>query len=314
MPEIGIVLHPAAVPNQVDDLVRRAREAAAAGIAALWLPQAYGLDALTALAVIGREVPDVRLGASVLPVQPRHPLVLAGHARTVQAAIGGRLVLGLGVSHPGLIEPYGFAFDEPVARLREHLDVLRPTLRDEPVEYAGRFVAASTTGVATGVPGAAPEVPVILGALGPRMLRLAGEAADGTMTFLAGPRTVADHVVPRIRRAAAEAGRPDPRVVMGLPVAITGRVAELRDEVSRSLAGYAELPSYRGVLEREGVDGAGALAILGSEEEVADRLRGLAAYGVTDVSLTVVGTADERRRTLELLGRLAVRRDESAAP
>ncbi len=314
MPGIGIVLHPGAVGNQVDDLVTRARLAAAAGVRAVWVPQLYGLDTLTALAVIGREVPGIMLGAGVVPVQPRHPLVVAGHARTVQAATHGRLVLGLGVSHPGLIEAYGMPFDRPFARLREHLAVLRPTLRGEPVTFTGEYVGAATEGVSVEVPGAHPTVPVILGALGPRMLRLAGEEADGTMTFLTGPRTLAEHVLPRIRDAAAAAGRPEPRIVAGLPVAVSNDPERVRDEVSDMVGPYAGLPSYRGVLDREGARRPGELTIVGSEDDVADQLRTLGDLGVTDVALTLVGTAAEQERTLALLGLLPARATAGAAP
>jgi F420-dependent oxidoreductase-like protein len=307
MPGIGIVLHPGPGSNQVDDLVARARQAAAAGVRTVWVPQLYGLDALTALAVIGREVPGIVLGAGVVPVQPRHPLVMAGHARTVQAATHGRLVLGLGVSHPGQIEAYGVPFEHPFARLREHLAVLRPTLRGEPVTFTGEYAGAATEGVSLDVPGADPTVPVVLGAMGPRMLRLAGEEADGTMTFLTGPRTLGEHVVPRIREAAGAAGRPEPRIVAGLPVAVSNDPDRVRGEVSDIVGPYADLPSYRAVLDREGTRRPGDLTIVGSEDDVADQLRTLADLGVTDVALTVVGTAAEQERTSAFLGLLPAR-------
>jgi F420-dependent oxidoreductase-like protein len=235
--------------NVVDELVARARDAEAAGVDTVWLPQGYGFDTLTVHAAVAREVPRVELGASVVVVQPRHPRVLAAQAQTVQAASHGRLALGLGVSHPGLLEVYGIPFERPVAALRAHLDVLAPILDGQAVPGA---TGPGSDAEATTVPGATPRVPVLLGALGPVMLRLAGERTSGTITFLSGPRTIGDDVVPRITRAAEQAGRVRPRVVVGLPVAVTVEPQRVRDALSAAYAPYARLPSYAATLERDG--------------------------------------------------------------
>ena len=285
----------------VDELVARARTVADAGLDTVWLPQNYGHDTLTAFAAIAREVPRVELGASVVVVQPRHPRVLAAQALTVQAASHGRLTLGVGVSHPGLLEVYGIGFERPVTALREHLDVLLPILdgRAGPGSSGVGSDAASTA-----VPGAAPRVPVLLGALGPVMLRLAGERGSGTITFLSGPRTVADHVVPHLTRAADDAGRPRPRVVVGVPVAVTDEPDRVRAEVAAEYAELARLPSYARTLERDGFGSPGDIVVAGDERAVADGLRRYANAGATDVNVSPAGTADERARTIAALGRL----------
>jgi F420-dependent oxidoreductase-like protein len=288
--------------NVVDELVARARAAAAAGLATAWLPQGYAHDTLTSLAAIAREVPGIELGASVVVVQPRHPRVLAGQAQTVQAASHGRLALGLGVSHPGLLEVYGIPFARPVRALRDHLDVLLPVLDGQVVPGA---TGVGSDAASTTVAGAVPRVPVLLGALGPMMLRLAGERTDGTITFLAGPRTIGEHVVPLLSRAAEDAGRPRPRVVAGLPVAVTSSPDRVRAEVAQEYEPLAALPSYRTALDRDGFDDGGAMVIAGDEDTVAAELSRYAGLGVTDALISLVGEPAARQRTLQLLGHLA---------
>lgn len=282
----------------VDEIVGRARDAASAGVDTVWLPQGYGFDTLTALAALAREVDGVELGASVIVVQPRHPRVLAAQAQTVQAASHGRLALGLGVSHPGLLEVYGVPFDRPVAALRAHLDVLLPILEGRAVPGA---TGPGADAASTAVPGAAPRVPVLLGALGPVMLRLAGERGAGTITFLSGPRTIGEHVVPVLTRAAGQAR---PRVVVGVPVAVTDDPRRVRDEVSAAYAALARLPSYAATLERDGFASPGEIVVAGDENAVAAGLRRYADAGATDLNVSLVGNADERARTLAALGRL----------
>ncbi|MEJ2861585.1 TIGR03564 family F420-dependent LLM class oxidoreductase [Actinomycetospora flava] len=289
---------PADPGNVVDELVRRARAAEVAGVDTVWLPQGYGFDTLTTFAAIAREVPRVELGASVVVVQPRHPRVLAAQAQTVQAASHGRFTLGLGVSHPGLLEVYGIPFDRPVAALRAHLDVLSPILDGRAVPGAE---GPGSDAAATAVPGAVPRVPVLLGALGPVMLRLAGERASGTITFLAGPRTIADEVVPRLTRAASGAPR---RVVVGVPVAVTDDPGRVRAEVAAEYAAYAQLPSYAATLARDGFGSPGDIVVAGDEDAVAEGLRRYAEAGATDVNVSLVGDAADRERTLPVLAQL----------
>ncbi|MCK9900977.1 LLM class F420-dependent oxidoreductase [Parafrankia colletiae] len=285
--------------NLVDDLVQVARTVAAADVPVGWLPQGYGYDAVGVLTAVAREVPGIELGTSVVVVQPRHPRVLAAQALTAQAAAHGRFTLGLGVSHPGLLEIYGQPFHQPVAALRAHLDTLLPILDGRSVPGA---TGAGSDPADSAVPGAAARVPVLLGALGPTMLRLAGERTDGTITFLAGPRTIGDHVVPLIEAAARDAGRPAPRVVVGLPVAVTSTPDRIRAELSTEYAGYAQLPSYRAALDRDGLPEPGAIAVVGDEEAVLGQLSAYSALGATDALVSLAGTAEERARTLRLLG------------
>lgn len=283
----------------VDDVVSEARAAADDGFATYWSPQVFGLDALTALAVVAREVPGIELGTSVVPTYPRHPMALAQQARTVQQVSGDRLVLGVGLSHQVVIESmFHLSFARPARHMAEYLAALLPLLRGEPVDVRGDTVGA--TGALT-IPAAAP-VPVVVAALGPRMLELAGRLTDGTLTWCVGPETLAAFTAPTIRRAAEEAGRPAPRVIAGLPVCVTDDPAAVRERAARALVIYGQLPSYRAMLDREGVAGPEDLVIAGGEAEVHDRLAALGGAGVTDLAAVELGAdPDERARTRAVL-------------
>ncbi len=284
--------------RSLDVVVEAARDGAKAGFASAWLTQFAGWDALTALAVVGRDAPGIELGTAVVPTYPRHPLVLASQALTVQAAVGNRLTLGIGVSHRVIVEgQFGYSFDRPVDHVREYLSVLGPLLRGESVSHRG---ATLTAVGAIDAPGTKPPS-LLIGALGPAMLRTAGELADGTVTTWTGPATLADHIVPTITRAARAAGRPDPRVVALTFVCVTSEADARRAWVAQRFAMVGQLPSYRAVLDREGLDGPGDTVILGDEASVERQIRRLASAGVTELVALPIGSAQEQATTTELL-------------
>jgi F420-dependent oxidoreductase-like protein len=262
-----------------------------AGIQSAWSSQIFGYDALTALAVIGREVPGIDLGSAVVPTYPRHPVMLAGQALTVQAATGGRLTLGIGLSHQLVIENvFGQSFEKPARHMREYLSILMPLLDGEQVSFNGETLRASTFGPLTIK---APAPTVLVAALGSTMLAIAGRMAAGTVTWMTGPDTVESHIIPTISRAAADAGRPAPRIGVGLPVCVTGDVAAARAKASEVFAVYGHLPSYRAMLDREGAGGPADVAIVGSASEVTAQIRRLADIGVTDFCGAPFGSASE---------------------
>jgi F420-dependent oxidoreductase-like protein len=290
--------------NVIDEVVDTVRGAAEAGMATVWLPQLMGADALTEIAVAGREVPDIELGTGVVPTYPRHPLVLAGQALTTQAACGNRLALGIGLSHQIVIEgAFGYSFERPARHMREYLSVLVPAMRGERVDFEGETVKAHTLMPLT-VAGATPP-PVLVAALGPAMLKLTGELADGTVTWMVGPKTLANHVTPSITASAQAAGRPAPRIVVGLPVAVTDDPDGARARATRSLAIYNQLPSYRAMLDREEAEGPGDVAVVGDEASVAKQVGLLADAGATDLAAVVFGSSGEQQRTRTLLSELA---------
>jgi F420-dependent oxidoreductase-like protein len=287
--KIGIMLS----GTTPDDIVEETK--AASGLSTVWANQGFGWDALLALTVAG-QVPGIRLGTAVVPVPQRHPLVLASQALSVQAATGNRLTLGLGAGIGVMVSGmFGLPTDHPVRRLREYLDVLEPLLRGEPVEHRGETLTAVGS---VSVPGAEPPR-LLLAALGPAMLRLAGERTDGTVTWMAGPRTLADHVVPTITAVA-----PGARVVAGLPTCVTHDPDAVREQVGARFGLARQVPEYRAVFEREGVAGPQDVAVVGDEAAVAAQLARLAEAGVTEFMAAPVGDDTDRRRTVELLGAL----------
>ena len=289
--------------NSIDEMIETARKAADLGLD-YWVPQLTDVDALTALAVIGREVPGLQVGTAVVPTYPRHPLVMAMQALTVQAATGGNLVLGIGLSHQVVIEgAFGMSFSTPIRHMREYLEILMPALHHGKVTFEGEELTARTFAPLRIAGGSAP--PVVVAALGTQMLRLAGRVADGTALWMVGTRTVGSHVVPTITKAAEDAGRPAPRVVVGLPVSVTADPEAAKEKAAAAFGFYNNLPSYRAMLDKEGVEGPADVAIVGDEETVSASLRQLFDVGATELSLPVFGSTEERERTLALLSELA---------
>jgi F420-dependent oxidoreductase-like protein len=271
----------------LEALAEHASEAAAAGFASYWLAQGGAIDALTALAFAAPRAPGIELGIAVIPTYPRHPTALAAQAITVQAATGGRLTLGIGLS-----------FEKPVRHMREYLSILRPLLEHGKVAHRGETLSAE---VETVLP-ETPPPPVLVAALGPQMLRLTGGEADGTILWVVGPRTIREHIVPTISAAAERVGRPLPRVVAGLPICVTDDEKGARELARRALVAYSELPSYRAMLDREGVRDAADVAIIGSEAQARDQLAAVAEAGATDfAALEFTRSDEERARTREVL-------------
>ncbi|MEV5408462.1 TIGR03564 family F420-dependent LLM class oxidoreductase [Thermopolyspora sp. NPDC052614] len=284
-------------PNVIDTLREQIVQAEQDGFTSVWLPHILDIDALTALAAAARGVPRIEFGTSVVPIYPRHPAALAQQALTVNAALGGRLVLGIGVSHKVTVEGmYGYRFDRPGRQMDEYLSVLLPLTRGEPVHFNGETVAANLSLTTPGT-----GFPVLLAALAPRMLKIAGERADGTVLWMTGPKTVAEHIAPTITAAAEAAGRPAPRIVCELPVCVTDDPAAVRARVDVVFERYGKLPSYRAVLDREGAKTPGDVAIIGDEATVTAKLDELAKAGVTDFAALEFATGDDRPRTRALL-------------
>jgi F420-dependent oxidoreductase-like protein len=288
----------------IDDVVGQIRSAADDGFSAAWLSQIFGWDALTALAVAGREVPGIELGTAVIPTYPRHPMALAAQALTTSAATGGRLVLGIGLSHQIVIEGVlGYSFEKPARHMREYLSVLIPLLHAEQVQFEGETVTFRGMGPLE-APGAEPP-PVLLAALAPRMLELAGSRADGTVTWMTGPGTIADHIGPSIRKAAEAAGKPAPRIAVGLPVSVSALGDAARQAANKAFAVYGQLPSYRAMLDKEGAAQPGDVAIVGDEDTVRAGIQRVFDAGGTEFSAAVFGSREEVDRTRGLLKKLA---------
>jgi len=287
----------------IDDIVNEARAAKEWGLHTFWSSQIFGHDALTALAIVGREVPGIELGTAVIPTYPRHPWVMAQQALSTQAVINSRsgspLVLGIGLSHQIVVESmWGLSYAKPVRHLREYLSVLMPLLEGQPVSFQGEEYRVQGALAANG----SSRPTVVIAALGPQMLRVTGAMADGTSTWCVGPKTLAELTIPTLRQAAADAGRSDPRVVCALPIAVTDDVDSARKAAAQVFAVYDTLPSYKTMMNREGVDGPGGLAIVGTEAEVRDQVKELQAIGVTDFNAGIfTSNPEEIARTQSVL-------------
>jgi F420-dependent oxidoreductase-like protein len=279
----------------VDDIAR----AEADGMAGYWLAQTGLVDALTTFAVAGASTSSIELGTAVVPTWPRHPQALAAQALTSQAAAGGRITLGIGLAHQPTVEDrWRMTWERPIRHILDYLGVLEELLATGKSSFEGEvwsFVGEAPRPVA--------EPPsVMLAALGDQMLRIAGRRTDGTILWCVGPKTLQRQIVPGISEAATGAGRPAPRVVCSLPVWVTDRAGEARDLVAHSLTLYGQLPSYRAMLDIEGVDGPADISLIGSEEQVAEGLAAIAEAGATDFSAVIQGfDDDERERARQVL-------------
>lgn len=287
----------------VGDLVARTAAAATDGFDSIWFGQGFTVDTLTALAVAAGQVPTIGLGTAVVPIQGRHPLPLAQQALTVATVAGpGRLTLGVGVTHQVVSEGcYGVPYSSVVGLCTDELEGLAPLLGpDRRADLDGeRIVARGALGIEGPSPG------LVLAALGPRMLELAGCLTDGTVTWMTGVETVRRHVVPSIAAAASRAHRPPPRVVVGLPVCVTDDRDGARQRVGTAMAGPAAMPSYQRMLTAEGVAEPVDIALVGDEDVVAGRIAELGTAGATELVANVQGNPEEQARTRALLGRLA---------
>jgi F420-dependent oxidoreductase-like protein len=281
----GVVVGPdPAAANAVDDAVSQASTAFHRGVRHVWLGQRFDVDALTLAAVIASAVPGLGVGTAIVPINPRHPLLVAAAAQTAQAAAHGNFSLGIGPGGNALQQrAFGIPPGKEIAFLREYLTVLRSIRDDGAVDFQGQELVASpplSPAVAGGIP-----FPIYVAALGPRALRVAGELADGTLSYLAGPRTIEEFIAPTIAQAATDAGRPPPRIIASIPVAVTNHPDAARAEAAKSLGFYDQFPSYQKVMAREGVNRAADIAVIGNPDEVIGQLLRYRAAGATDLVL-----------------------------
>jgi len=300
---IGIGLARAVATQTLETLVAAAQRAERDGFATAWLSHAFGFEALTVLAIAGRETDRIELGTAVVPTYPRHPAALAQQALSVQAATGNRLTLGIGLSHRDMMEDaLGLDYSRPIPHTREYLTVLNGLLAQEPTRFSGELYRVAAQIQVAG----ATRPPVLVAALGPAMLRLCGRLAEGTVTWMGGPVYLRDVAIPTITAAAEAAGRPAPRIVAGLPVCVTDDTQVARETAKQLFMQYGKWSSYRATLDRGGVANPEDVALIGAEDEIAARLRELAALGVTDFNagvFTAPGAGSER--TIECLAALA---------
>ncbi len=299
--------------RKVDKFLKDIEWAEAAGLDTAWMPQVPDdFDALTMVSLMGSRTSRIELGTAVVPLQAQHPIALARQALSVHAGSGGRLALGVGPSHHWIVrDMLGIAYEKPAAYTRDYLEVLNAALAGPgPVDVENdSFTVHNPTAL-----GAGPGLPVLVAALGPVMLQIAGELADGTVLWMADERAIGDHIAPRINKAADNAGRPAPRVVAGIPVCLcaSGQIDAAKERANRILAEAETSPNYQRLLDRGDARNVGDLCAAGDEDDILRRFRSFADAGVTDLSVRLLPIGDTRdelvaskHRTREVISQLA---------
>ena len=297
---IGAMIGADGTKDSIDDVVRLGKEIEEAGLDHVWLANIFSFDAITTLALIGRETSRVRLGTAVTPTYPRHPGALAQQAMTTAAATTNRFTLGVGLSHQVVIENmFGMSYDKPAKHMREYLSVLMPLLRGETASFQGEQYRVQ--GLTLDIPGGT-DVPVVVAALGPSMIKLTAEMADGTNTWMVGPKTMEEHIIPSFQAA----GKSDPDIVAGMPIVLTTNIDDAKEKIAQNLTVYGQLPSYRAMLDREGAAGPADIAIVGDENQLRGQIKRFQDMGVTDFNAAIMDTEDGAyARTLEFLGSMS---------
>ena len=266
------------------------------GFEVAWFGQTFSADSMMLSAMMGQRTTKIEFGTAIIPTYPRHPFTMAQQAMTTQIATDGRFTLGIGPSHHMVVENmWGMSYEKPARHMREYLGVLLPLLSERKVSFSGETykVNAGLT-MREGEP-----PPVIISALAPIMLKLAGAVAGGTVTWMTGPKTIETHVVPGVMAAAKEAGKPAPRVVASLPVCVTDDVAAARESAAKVFAMYGFLPNYKRMLDKEGASGPADVAIVGTAAEIEKQLQNLASIGATDFNAIVYPSGSDGRASME---------------
>jgi F420-dependent oxidoreductase-like protein len=295
--KIGLMIS----PEDVDGTIGKIAGAERDGFSSVWMPNIFGSDALTLLALAGGRTERIELGTAVVPTYPRHPHSLAQQAATVNAALGGRLALGLGRSHQLVIEGmFGIPYDRPITHMREYLTVVRDLTRDGSCSVNGKMYRVNAS---LKVPGSS-AFPILIGALMPKMLELCGELCDGTLTWMSGPRHLSENVVPQLAAAAKRAGRQTPRVICSLPMCVTDKSEDARATAAKLFGHYGVLPVYRACLDAEGVEGPIDVALIGDEKKVKAGIERVRDAGATDFYAAIFPDAEAARsmsRSYDLL-------------
>ncbi|HXZ06083.1 MAG TPA: LLM class flavin-dependent oxidoreductase [Ktedonobacteraceae bacterium] len=300
---VGLVIE----ARDVETAINKIRAAEQAGVEQVWMTQSVGmLDTLTLFAVAAAQTTRIRFGTSIVPVYPRHPLVMALQAVTIDTLAPGRLRLGVGTSHRHLMESmYGLSMISPLLYLREYVEVMRDVLWEGKVDHQGKFfkVAASFPRTA--------QIPLLISALGEKAFHLAGEISDGAISWVCPVPYLLDKALPALQAGAQAHNRPAPPLVAHIPVAIsTGEEAVQKASMSR-ISFYTKAPFYAHMFAEAGfpiaADGSGtdalvkSLVVAGDQHQVGKRLRELIASGIDELLLMLVPVQDEAREREQLM-------------
>jgi len=282
--------------NNLDEVIANIKRVEEAGFDSVSVNNVFHFDALTVCALAGRETTTLELLTAVVPTFPRHPHSMAQQAMTTQAACKGRLSLGIGISHQVVIETIlGLSYDKPVRHLREYLEVLVGLLETGSAEVNGEMYRVHANLQIDDT----PKPDIIIGALRPQMVKLAGRMTEGTATWMCGPNYLRDSIAKPMNETAESCGRKRPRVCAGLPVCVTDQKNTAYQKINTEYAIYGSLPVYRACLDAEGADGPADISIIGDEAEVQDRVLALADYGVTDFAASIIPIGDDEDASFE---------------
>ena len=297
--KIGVMIGADNPESGLDDVIGLAKKAEELGLDSVWLASIFSYDAISTMALIGRETNTIHLGTAVTPTYPRHPVAMAQQALTTAAASDNRFTLGIGLSHKLVIEDmFGLSYSKPIRHMKEYLGVLMPLLRGESANFDGQEY--NVRGVQFNVP-EAKEVPVVIAALGPQMLKLAADMVDGTNTWMVGPNTMEQHIL----KTFEDAGKSNPTIVAGLPIVMTNNIDAARESIAKNLTVYGQLPSYRAMLDREGIEGPADLALVGDENYLFGQIKRFADMGVSDFNAAIMDVEEgSYDRTIEFLASL----------
>jgi F420-dependent oxidoreductase-like protein len=294
---LGMFIGASGAPWDIFGQIGQVVQAEKDGFDSFWFAQVAGYDALTVIAMAGPETERIEIGTAVVPTYTRHPNVMAQQALTANSATKGRLALGIGPSHRPGIERLGLSYDRTAQHVREYVTIVRTLVHRQRVAHKGEMYNLTS---ALQVRDAQP-FPILISALAPLMLKIAGEVADGTVTWMAGRKAIETHVAPRIRKAAKAAGREEPRVVVALPVAVCDDEAAGREKAAQTFRGYGELTNYRRILDIEGADPAD-VAVCGPEEAVERQIRAFAAAGATDFVASIYPVGEDSQKSIQRSG------------
>ena len=282
--EIGLFIGSIGSAGTVSGQVQQVLEAEQDGFHSFWAAHIMDADIMTIFSMAGKITDKIQMGTAVTPTFLRHPIAMAQQAITTSSATQGRFNLGMGVSHKSVVENrFGMKFHRPALHMKEYLEIVRTLAAKGSVSYEGKIFSATTTFTLS----ERHHLPVLIAALGPRMLQTAGQIADGTITWMAGPETVKTHIVPTIQKAAKEAGKDKPRIVVALPLAVSDDKPAAFNKASEHFERYGDLPSYRAMLHIEDVESPDEKAVIGDEAEVEEKLRGFAAAGATEIAAQI---------------------------
>lgn len=299
--KFGIMLGATPDPDAtLDKYVAIAKDVESRGFDSLWLAHIRTHDAVMAMALAGRETARIEVGTAVTPIQPRHPMALAQQALSASDMAGGRFTLGIGLSHQKVIEDMlGLNWIRLAKTMEEYLSILNPLLRGEVAEFHGEIYNVD---ISLNIDKFKTPRSTVVAALGPRMLAVAGAHSDGTVLWMTGPRTTETHIVPKISQAAKAHDRTPPRIIAGFPVLLTNNEAEGREIIATQLSHYGNLPSYRAMLDREGVAGPADLALVGDETRLRREIATMKSAGTTDFMGVLIETGDgSAQRSLDFL-------------